>query len=179
LKRRRDKNPDEIAVGTILGQVVSVNQASKLMGDLVRNYGEKILDPLTHETTFLFPSPEILADASLEEIKTTQQRKEAIRELSKAILRKEISFAEYQDYATLKKQLQSIKGVGAWSAEYICLRALGDTNAFPKDDLVLKKALKLTSHHFDLHQIEPWRGYLAVYLWKKFASSNPKPKDSE
>ena len=41
-------DPFEIAVGTILGQVVSVKQASRLMSDLVQSYGEKIYHPLTN-----------------------------------------------------------------------------------------------------------------------------------
>ncbi len=163
-------DPFEIAIGTILGQVVSVKQATTLVEELIKNYGNEIIHPLTYEKSFLFPSPERLAEASLEEIKTTQQRKQAIRELSRLLLSGEISFAEHQNQATLKKQLQAIKGIGAWTAEYICLRGFGDSDALPKGDLLLKRALKQSTQHFDLQQLAPWRGYLAVYLWKKFAS---------
>jgi AraC family transcriptional regulator of adaptative response / DNA-3-methyladenine glycosylase II len=166
----------EVAVGTILGQVISIRQASKLMGDLVQNYGEKIPHPLTHEQTFLFPTPEILEEASLDEIKTTTARKNAIRALCHALLNKKISFSESQDPKNFKSQLRAIKGIGNWSAEYISLRGLGDTNAFPKDDLILKRALQLNAHHFDLTQIEPWQGYLAVYLWKKYADTLSKAR---
>lgn len=162
-------NPFEIAVGTILGQVVSVSQASRLMGDLVRYYGEKVIHPLTNEETFFFPTPKILSEASLKEIKTTTQRKKAIRELSQNLVDKKISFDEYQSIDIFKKHLRTIKGIGSWSAEYISLRGLGDTNAFPVEDLILKRALKLNSENFDPSQIEPWKGYLAIYLWKKYA----------
>jgi AraC family transcriptional regulator of adaptative response / DNA-3-methyladenine glycosylase II len=168
-------DPFEIAVGTILGQVVSVNQASRLMGDLVQNYGEKISHPLTNEETFLFPTPEALVKASLDEIKTTNQRKNAIRELCQNLIDKKMSFAEYQDSENFKKQLRSIKGIGSWSAEYISLRALGDTNAFPQDDLILKRAQK-SLQSFDANQLEPWRGYLAIYLWKKYAEKLSKQR---
>jgi AraC family transcriptional regulator of adaptative response / DNA-3-methyladenine glycosylase II len=152
-------DPFEIAIGTILGQVVSVKQAAKLMGDLVSAYGEKI-----SEGAYVFPKPEVLAEASLDEIKTTSQRKSAIRELSRTI-----KFTESLDPEVFKKQIRSIKGVGEWTAEYIALRGLGDTNAFPKEDLILKRALSLNSQHFDPVQIEPWRGYLSIYLWRKYA----------
>lgn len=169
LRIARGWDPFEIAIGTILGQVVSMKQASRLMGDLVQSYGEKIYHPLTNEEAFLFPSPEILANASLAEIKTTTQRKKAIKELCQALIEKKISFAEYQDPEDFKRRLRAISGIGSWSAEYICLRGLGDTNAFPKDDLVLKRALSLNAKHFDPSRLEPWRGYLAVYLWRKYA----------
>jgi 3-methyladenine DNA glycosylase/8-oxoguanine DNA glycosylase len=120
-----------------------------------------------NEETFLFPTPEALVNASLEEIKTTTQRKKAIKELCQYLIDKKMNCAEYQGPDNFKKQLRSIKDIGSWSAEYICLRALGDTNAFPKDDLILKRALSF--QHFDSSQLEPWRGYLAIYLWKKYA----------
>ena len=169
-------DPFEIAITTILGQVVSVKQASRLMGKLVQSYGEKIYHPLTNEEAFLFPTPEILAEASLDEIKTTTQRKKAIRDLCQGLIEKKISFAEYQDPENFKKQIRAIRGIGSWSAEYISLRGLGDTNAFPKDDLVLKRALSLNSQLFDPAQLEPWRGYLAVYLWRKYAETLSKQR---
>lgn len=42
LRIARGWDPFEIAVGTILGQVISVKQASRLMGEVVQHYGEKI-----------------------------------------------------------------------------------------------------------------------------------------
>lgn len=179
LRIARGWDPFEIAVGTILGQVVSVQQACRLMWDIVKNYGEKIVHPLTNEQAFLFPTPETLAAASLKEIGTTAQRKETIKNLSKSLIEKKIRFDEFQDFESFKKQLRYIKGIGSWSAEYIALRGLGDTNAFPKDDLVLKKALTLTAKDFDPDQIAPWRGYLAVYLWRKYAKNAIKTKETK
>lgn len=169
-------DPFEIALGTILGQVVSVQQASRLMGDLVTNYGEKIRHPMTGAETFLFPTPKVLVSATLDEIKTTTQRKNSIRELSQRIIDNEISFIGQQDPEEFKKQLKMIKGIGNWSAEYISLRGLGDTNAFPKDDLLLNRALLLNAEHLDPDQLAPWRGYLAIYLWKKYAVSLSKQR---
>lgn len=168
-------NPFEIAVGTILGQVVSVKQASKLMGDLVSHYGEQIVHPLTGEISYLFPTPEALLNASFDEIKTTNQRKNTIKMICQGIINEEISFDEHQNYENLKTDLLKIKGLGKWSAEYILLRALGDTNAFPKDDLLLKRALEIHKE-IDLKLVEPWKSYLAVLLWKKYSLSLSKQR---
>ncbi len=150
-------DPFEIAIGTILGQVVSVEQAGKLMKALIENYGEKIKHPISHADIYLFPKPTALAEASLDEIKTTAQKKYAIRAIS-------------QNHHILDKpeELKKIKGIGNWTVDYIQLRAFGNTNAFPKDDLVLKRALKLTKDSLDLAKVQPWKGYLAIYLWKKY-----------
>lgn len=168
LRLARGWDPFEIAMGTILGQVVSMERASQLMGELVRNYGEVISHPITGEKTYLFPTPQVLADATLDEIKTTAGRKGAIRDLCRLLVNKTISFADYQNLKDFKEQLRKIKGIGNWSVEYISLRGLGDTNAFPKEDLILKRALQACGHHFNLNQMEPWKGYLAIYLWRKY-----------
>ena len=176
LRIARGWNTFEIAIGTILGQVVSVNQAARLMGDVVKTYGEKVIHPVTDEITYIFPTPEVLSKATLDEIKTTTARKEAIRELSKRLVDNRIDFSEHQDPEDFKKQLKTIKGLGNWSAEYISLRGLGDTNAFPKDDLLLNRAITLNSQHFDKEQLAPWKSYLAVYLWTKYADSLSKKR---
>lgn len=167
-------DPFEIAMGTILGQVISIKQASRLMGELVQHYGEKIVHPITGEETFLFPRPEVLVHASLDEIKTTTQRKKAIRAICEDLVEKRLNFSGYQDLKSFKKQLLTIEGIGSWSAEYISLRGLGDPNAFPGTDLVLKRALTTNAHHLDPKQVAPWQGYLAVYLWKKYAQAKPR-----
>lgn len=174
LRIARGWDPFEIVIGTILGQVVSVEQASCLMKTLVKCYGEKIFHPVTNEECYLFPTPEVLAEASLDEVKTTSQRKETIRKVCQSLITGNLSFSENSE--DFKRQLQTIKGIGNWSAEYIGLRGLGDTNAFPKDDLILKRALTLTTGQFDLSKIPPWKGYLAIYLWKKYAQTLSKLK---
>lgn len=163
-------DPFEVAIGTILGQVVSIKQASNLMGKLILHYGEKITHPLTGQESYLFPTPEAILKGSLDEIGTTTQRKATIKKICQSLIAGEISLENYQNFEQLKTHLKTIKGLGNWSAEYICLRALGDTNAFPKEDLLIKRALQLHPE-IDLHKIEPWKGYLAIYLWKKYAQA--------
>jgi len=74
-----------------------------------------------------------------------------------------------------RKALLETRGLGPWSAEYISLRALGDTDAFPKTDLILKRALELHPD-LDLAAVKPWRSYAAIYLWREFAQSLSKRK---
>jgi AraC family transcriptional regulator of adaptative response / DNA-3-methyladenine glycosylase II len=165
----------ETAVCSILGQLVSAEQRAQLVGQLVRGYGELIVDPVSGEKTRLFPRPEILAQSDLGEVKTTMARKEAIRDFSRRLLSGAISLSEAQDPMAFRKALLETKGLGPWSAEYISLRAIGDTDAFPKTDLVLKRALELHPD-LDLERIKPWRSYAAIYLWKAFAQTLAKRK---
>ena len=165
----------ETAVCSILGQLVSAEQRSNLIAQLVRHYGDEIAHPLTGEKTRLFPEPQVLANSDLGAVKTTRTRREAIREFSRRVLSGAISLSEAQDPLVFRKALLETNGLGAWSAEYISLRAIGDTDAFPRTDLILKRALAL---HPDLHleRIKPWRSYAAIYLWKGFAQALSKSR---
>jgi AraC family transcriptional regulator of adaptative response / DNA-3-methyladenine glycosylase II len=175
LRLPRGWDPFETAICSILGQLVSAEQRSNLVGQIVSGYGNEITHPVSGATTRLFPRPEVLAKSALNRVGTTVARKEAIRDLSRRVLAGAISLSETQDPAAFRKALLETKGLGPWSAEYISLRALSDTDAFPKTDLILKRVLELHPD-LDLEPIRPWRSYAAIYLWKEFAQTLSKRK---
>ena len=168
LRLPRGWDPFETAICTILGQLVSAGHRAALIGQLVQNYGEKIINPFSRENRRLFPTPLILAEAELNAVKTTQARRAAIRDFSRRILKGTLSLGDQQEPAALRQALLDTNGIGAWSAEYISLRAVGDTDAFPRTDLILKRVLALHPE-LDVTAVKPWRSYAAMYLWKAFA----------
>jgi AraC family transcriptional regulator of adaptative response / DNA-3-methyladenine glycosylase II len=168
LRLPRGWDPFETAICTILSQLVSAGHRSALIDQLVQNYGEEIINPFSGENGRLFPTPQILAEAELSAVKTTQARRAAIRDLSRRILKGALPLGDQQEPAALRQALLDTKGIGAWSAEYISLRAVGDTDAFPRTDLILKRVLALHPE-LDLTAVKPWRSYAAMYLWKAFA----------
>jgi AraC family transcriptional regulator of adaptative response / DNA-3-methyladenine glycosylase II len=175
LRVARGWDPFEIAVCSILGQLVSAQQRTNLVSQLVRNYGEENADPSSGEKTHLFPGAIVLAQSDLNAVRTTIARREAIRDFSRRVLSGAISLSDEQDPANFRKALLETKGLGPWSAEYISLRAIGDTDAFPKTDLIIKRVLDVYPD-LDLAQIKPWRAYAAIYLWKEFAQTLSKNK---
>jgi len=168
-------DPFETAICSILGQLVSAGQRRNLVSQLVCGYGKEIAHPRSGEKTYLFPSVDTLAECDLVKVKTTMARKEAIREFSRRVMSGAISLSEAQDPLLFRKALLETKGIGPWTADYISLRSIGDTDAFPRTDLILKRALKL---HPDLRleAIKPWRSYAAIYLWRAFAEILSKGK---
>jgi AraC family transcriptional regulator, regulatory protein of adaptative response / DNA-3-methyladenine glycosylase II len=175
LRLARGWDSFETAICSILGQLVSAGHRENLIGQLVSSYGEKIVDPSTAERTYLFPGAEILANSNLSAIRTTIARREAIRDFSRRVLSGAISLSEGQDPVAFRQALLETKGLGPWSAEYISLRAAGDTDAFPKADLILKRVLDLHPD-LDLERVKPWRSYAATYLWKEFAETLSRSK---
>ena len=168
LRVPRGWDPFETSICAILGQLVSTEQATKLIQQLVQNYGEKVTNPFSGEPAFLFPIAKELAMNPLNLLRTTQARKNTIREFSQQLLDGKIKLEPTQDPNQFQESLLQIKGIGPWTASYINLRALGDPDAFPHTDLILKRATQL---HPDLNldAVRPWRAYAAMYLWKEYA----------
>ncbi len=56
--------------------------------------------------------------------------------------------------------IQSIAGIGPWTAQYVAMRALRDPDAFPETDLALRE------HARSAAAWSPWRAYAAMHLWR-------------
>jgi AraC family transcriptional regulator of adaptative response / DNA-3-methyladenine glycosylase II len=169
-------DPFECAVRAILGQQVSVAAARTLATRLVGRMGTS-LDSAVPGLTALFPSPRALAEGDLRGLGLTQQRIAAIQGLARAVVRREIDFAVVGDETVAA--LTRIAGVGEWTSQYIALRALGDPDAFPGSDLVLRRMAGGTRGALSEARLEsraeawrPWRAYAAIYLWDAAARSS-------
>jgi AraC family transcriptional regulator of adaptative response / DNA-3-methyladenine glycosylase II len=162
-------DPFETAVATILGQFVSSSHAQKLLGQLILETGEELDHDFDVPLCMAFPTAEALSKAKLTTVKTTQQRKEAIRSLAKSVLQKRIDLQPHADLNKLRKDLRQIKGVGPWTVEYVCLRAMGDSNAFPDKDLIISRAIEKYPQILKT-DVQPWRSYLALLIWKNISA---------
>ncbi|MDB5048966.1 MAG: hypothetical protein JWO30_2037 [Fibrobacteres bacterium] len=173
IRSPRGWDPFETAVCSILGQLVSMEQANRMIAQLVEGYGETIRHPLSGSEMHMFPGPETLATADLDKVGTTRARKATLRELARRLVSGELSLSSTQDPLAFRKALLDIKGIGPWTAEYISLRCIADTDAFPGTDLILKRALEEHTD-IDLESVKPWRGYAAAYLWRAYAGKFSK-----
>lgn len=160
--------PFETAVAVILGQLVSLEQGRRLMADLIKIAGTDsgIRSP-DGKMIKLFPTPEQLARADLTDLKTTVIRRQTLRVFSEKVYCGEILLESEQNTEEFCKRLKSIKGIGNWTADYMALRVLRDTDAFPETDLILSRALKLHPRSV-VEKMRPWRAYVAVLLWREY-----------
>jgi len=164
----RGFDPFETSIATILGQVISVTQTSRLMGQLVAQYGEEIQHPVSDERMRIFPTPRTLAGLDLRALNITAQKRATVREFSSQVANGTIQLERAQNQEDFKAAVRAVKGIGIWSAEYMALRALGDTDAFPATDLILHRVLK-AKPEVDPDAVRPWRAYLATCLWNEYA----------
>jgi AraC family transcriptional regulator of adaptative response / DNA-3-methyladenine glycosylase II len=167
-------DPFELTVRAILGQQITVKGATSLAGRMAKSFGQPFSGPsgLTH----LFPEPAALANAKLTSIGLTTKRAETIRALAQAVREGRISFDRIVDVDAFLAKLCSVPGIGAWTAQYVAMRALGEPDAFPSADLGLLRALGLTNVHEIDARAEawrPWRAYAAMYLWSFPGAAKP------
>ncbi len=164
-------DPFELAVRAILGQLVTVRAATTLAGRVAAAHGRAIVVADGHNWR-VFPGPEALRAARLEDLGIPHARAEAIRTLAIATAEKKLDLGGFGDHAAAVGALSALPGVGPWTAEYIAMRALREPDAFPAGDLGLRAAAaggsgRLTEAALRLRAEgwRPWRAYAAMHLW--------------
>jgi AraC family transcriptional regulator of adaptative response / DNA-3-methyladenine glycosylase II len=117
----------------------------------------------------LFPTPEQLADAAIEQAGVVSVRAETIRALARRIVNGTLTFRSCADGRAAVSALEDLPGIGNWTAEYIAMRALGEPDAFPSGDLILRRAAGDCTARELSHKSEawrPWRAYAVILLWQ-------------
>jgi AraC family transcriptional regulator, regulatory protein of adaptative response / DNA-3-methyladenine glycosylase II len=165
----------ELTIRAILGQQLSVKAATTLVGRLAQAYGKSFdaAPGLTH----LFPLPSVLADANLAGVGLTTARAETIRAFARAVCEGQIRFDGIVNLGEFRARLCEIPGIGKWTAEYAAMRALRDPDAFPADDLGLRrKAGDCSAAELEerAEAWRPWRAYAAMLLWQS-STETEKP----
>jgi AraC family transcriptional regulator of adaptative response / DNA-3-methyladenine glycosylase II len=164
----------EIAVRAILGQQVSVRAASTLAGRWAREFGAPLATPypLLSRLTPAAATVAAATGAQIAALGIVGARARAINELGKRVAGGELSLGFAPRVDSTMQALQGIPGIGAWTAQYIAMRALQWPDAFPSGDLVLRKASGMSESQLraSAEAWRPWRSYAAHYLWSMAGS---------
>jgi AraC family transcriptional regulator of adaptative response / DNA-3-methyladenine glycosylase II len=170
--------PFEIAVRAIVGQQISVKGATTLMGKIAISCGQQT------DMGLVFPDASALSQIDVTQLSMPVKRAQAIKDMSQAVVDGSVDFTVGSDLANLMHQLQNIKGIGLWTAQYIAMRALGDPDAFLEGDLVLGKVAKrCLGIECDKGLIErskqwqPYRAYACMHLWRQAAQLKDASKN--
>lgn len=179
-------DPFEQAVRAIVGQQVTVKAAVTITRRLVERLGEELPRSPANEAAGLlrlFPSPEVVAEALLDNIGMPGKRVATLQGLANAIADGELKLHIENGADELISRLCELPGIGAWTAEYIALRGFGDADAFPAADLGLLKAPLWGSQGVTAKQLlarsqawRPWRAYAAVHIWHNYLGAVTETK---
>lgn len=164
----------ELSIRAIIGQQITVAGATTLTTRLIKTLSEPANVELPRDLHGLFPLPEKVAKADLEALGFTKSRADTLKRFSAAYHAGDLEFDNLAGLPEKLAKLIEIKGIGDWTANYIAMRALRETDAFPAADLGLLKAYGMVSGQ-DVSAKElaakseawrPWRAYAAMYLWQ-------------
>ena len=135
----------EGVVNAIACQQLSLTVGIMLLNRLSAAYG------LTFETKngvrYAFPRPEELALAAPETVQSlgfSAAKTRALIELGQEISARRLdleSFADLDNHQAVS-QLEGLRGVGRWTAEYTLLRGMGRIDLFPGDDIGARNNLE-------------------------------------
>jgi AraC family transcriptional regulator of adaptative response / DNA-3-methyladenine glycosylase II len=163
----------EMAIRAIVGQQVTVKGASTLAGRIAHRYGRSLDGSgVEDQALVVFPTAGTLADADFEGIGLPKARAATIRALAREMDSGAIDLDATRDRAETIAALEQLPGIGAWTANYVAIRALGEPDAFPESDLGLRKAIGENGRPASPAAVReraeawrPWRAYGAVHLW--------------
>jgi AraC family transcriptional regulator, regulatory protein of adaptative response / DNA-3-methyladenine glycosylase II len=171
----------ELAVRAILGQQVTVAAARALAAQLVANYGERVSGEFINDPrlTHVFPDAQRIVSTKSVDIGMPAARRAALKELAEAA---EADPNLFRSFGTIKEaiaRLRKIKGIGEWTAQYIALRALRETDAFPAADVGLLRGAEVMDGARPTapglltrsESWRPWRAYAAQHLWAAAAAT--------
>jgi AraC family transcriptional regulator of adaptative response / DNA-3-methyladenine glycosylase II len=160
----------ELAVRAVIGQQISVAGATTVTRRLVDKYGAQ-RDGAPEGLDRVFPDPERIAVAALDDIGLPKARAATLRGLAEAVLAGDVDFRAGQNLEDFVARLTRLRGIGPWTAQYIAMRALRHPDAFPAGDLVLQQMLggdrRLSERETEAvsQAWRPWRAYSVLHLW--------------
>ena len=123
----------------MLGQLVSVAMAARLTAKVAAGWGE----PLAEAPGYvLFPTPEALSpgrSAGAEGAGDAAATRGALIHLARAALSGELPLTAPADIDAGLRQLQTLPGIGRWTANYFALRGWQAKDIFLPDDYLIKQ----------------------------------------
>jgi DNA-3-methyladenine glycosylase II len=163
---------------SIIEQQISLKAAHSIGRRLIRTAGKNL--DLDGTVYYCYPDPAILArtpDSTFRSCGLTVRKGEYLRGVSQLILSGDLDvegFRKYRDTEQVIEELVKIRGIGRWTAELTVLRGLHRPDAFPADDVGVRRFI--SQCYFGGRKISAddartfadrwgaWKGFAAYYL---------------
>ena len=188
------QDPFQCLISFIISSNSNIQKIKNSLEKITKKFGKKV--KIQNKEFFLFPEPEKLARATIDEIKScgVGYRAPFIKEAAKMVILKKIDFEYLKkcNYHEAKKNICLVPGVGNKVADCIMLFSLNKLESFPLDTWMIKILEKYYSKEFKietktitqkqyelLHEkivnyFGPYCGYAQQYLFKMEREKNDK-----
>ncbi len=163
----------ELGVRAVLGQQITVAAARTIASRIVARHAPRIAGAAEEEPCHsLFPEAAAFTTADLDGLGLTGARIATLRALADAVAGGAVDFDPAQGGAQFVARCTAVRGIGPWTAHYMAMRALRDSDAFPAGDIVLRKVLR-PGTTLSVKELEaasqpwrPYRAYAVLLLWR-------------
>ena len=149
----------EALVNAVACQQMSLLVGVRLLNRLAQAYGKSFADSLSYGPQYAFPSPDVLAEARPAAVRAlgfSGRKAQYIKGIScfaagnpgssgcgkAGSATFDIEALEALADEEAETKLESLEGVGRWSAQYVLLRGMGRLGVFPGDDVGARAKLK-------------------------------------
>ena len=188
------QDPFQCLISFIISSNSNIQKIKNSLEKIAKKFGKKV--KIQNKEFFLFPEPEKIAKATIDEIKScgVGYRAPFIKEAAKMVILKKIDFEYLKkcNYHEAKKNICLVPGIGNKVADCIMLFSLNKLESFPLDTWMIKILEKYYSKEFKietktitqkqyelLHEkivnyFGPYCGYAQQYLFKMEREKNDK-----
>ena len=188
------QDPFQCMISFIISSNSNIQKIKSSLEKITRKFGTKV--KIEGKEFFVFPKPEKIGNASINEIKAcgVGYRASFIKEAAQMVVLKKIDFEYLKkcNYHEAKKNICLVPGIGNKVADCIMLFSLNKLESFPLDTWMIKILEKYYSKEFKietktitqkqyelLHEkivnyFGPYCGYAQQYLFKMEREKNDK-----
>jgi len=159
----------ETLVRAVVGQQVSVSGATTVLGRLVAATRSS-----TDTELVAFPSPNQVAELGVDRVAQLGMpgaRARTIVTVAQAVAEGQVDLRN-PDTQALRAALLAMPGLGPWTVNYLNIRGLGDPDAFPETDLIIRQNASRLGLPDNARALagyaqvwSPWRAYAAHHIW--------------
>jgi AraC family transcriptional regulator of adaptative response / DNA-3-methyladenine glycosylase II len=120
-----------------------------------------------------FPTAAVIAELPDKAFGMPVARRESIRALARAVAAGDVDLEPGADRDETTARLIDLPGIGAWTAGYVAMRAIGDPDVFLPTDLAVRRGARALGLPGDPRELaehaerwRPWRSYALIRLWR-------------
>jgi DNA-3-methyladenine glycosylase II len=168
----------EALVDAIVEQQISIKVANTIEARITKKFGDTL--DVEGNVYYVHPTPQHLATVSTEELRQcglSFRKAEYIKGAAALIAEGKLDLENFRNYERSEqiiKELDEIRGIGVWTAEFTMLRGMQRLEALPADDLGLRRVI--SRYYCDGKPIKSaearriaenwgdWKGLAAYYL---------------
>jgi AraC family transcriptional regulator of adaptative response / DNA-3-methyladenine glycosylase II len=175
-------NGFELGLRAIIGQQVTVKAATTIGCRVAEAFGEPFVTPFP-ELNRLTPTAARISQATVDDISKlgiVSARSRSLIALAQAQVSGEMPLdggGVHHNPDEAIQRLAALPGIGPWTAHYIAMRALRWPDAFPKEDIAVRKNLGGVSGKEAEEMSQgwrPWRSYAVMHVWRGGPAKSPQ-----